>query len=349
MGLFRFTWTLSPKASLRKLGLSIAIRLARTFYTFNQFPLSSRSEVTIMQSLPIEYWIAAGLVLFFTATSGFVAGRIHERTAVRRNLRKARKQVSKCFDLVLGSLDAAQDACSRLENFTSLDLNSGQVQHLEKKRSGLLESVSRLLDSYNRQGKEQAVKSSAKNLSDKVEDINWLRSSEDSRTGLPGYIDFKSNLTSLLELVDQTGTDSGLLFVKMDKFDQLKTRFNQEAANKFLTKISQLICRSIRDEDLVCQFSDDTLAVLIPGHHGAAGKKLAESIRKVVRQHHFRLTPESPEVLVTASFGYTTCQPGDHPDLAESRAETALNRSQKRGRNQLHIFDGEELVHCAVS
>ncbi len=45
------------------------------------------------------------------------------------------------------------------------------------------------------------------------------------------------------------------------------------------------------------------------------GMKIAEKIRETVRNYHFRVDDNGPEVLVTASFGYANCGPGDSADL----------------------------------
>jgi PleD family two-component response regulator len=96
----------------------------------------------------------------------------------------------------------------------------------------------------------------------------------------------------------------------------------------------------------VSRYNRDTLAVLMPAIDALAGGQLAGTIRDRVRSYQFRLDATGPEVLVTASFGYTRLFPGDTTESALNRAGSALEKSCGRGRNQLHVHDGNEVLHC---
>ena len=112
-----------------------------------------------------------------------------------------------------------------------------------------------------------------------------------------------------------------------------------------LRKMAAVVCRGGRDEDLLCRYSNDTLALLMPMVDTTTGRLLAQKIRDSVRSFHFRLEESGPEVFVSASYGFTVCEPADNGDLVVNRAGNAVSRSQRRGRNQLHLHDGETAVH----
>jgi two-component system, cell cycle response regulator len=152
----------------------------------------------------------------------------------------------------------------------------------------------------------------------------------------------------LLKAGAENGGRSGLLLVRVDKLDQLKARFGHGGAGHFLQKMAGVLVRAIREPDLVCRFSEDTFAVLVPCIEADAARRLADAIRNAVRHHTFRLNADGPEVLVTASFGCTCCLPDDAPDLALDRVADALSRSQRRGRNQLHFHDGGNTAHLVT-
>ena len=115
-----------------------------------------------------------------------------------------------------------------------------------------------------------------------------------------------------------------------------------------MRNVIRVVLRAARDADSVCHYNGSTFGVLMPNVDDSTGRKLAEAIRQTVRQYHFRLDESGPEVLVTASFGYTTCLPDDNHDLALNRAGNALAKSERRGRNQLHVHDGNTLANCLV-
>ncbi len=99
----------------------------------------------------------------------------------------------------------------------------------------------------------------------------------------------------------------------------------------------------------MCRLTEDSFGVLFPSVDAEAGRRLAQAVRNSVRFHTFRLHDVGPEVLVTASFGYATCTPEDDAETALVRAGDALARSIRRGRNQLHLADGQSVVHCAAA
>jgi diguanylate cyclase (GGDEF)-like protein len=171
----------------------------------------------------------------------------------------------------------------------------------------------------------------------------------DESSGLPDRAAFEANLDRLVRASKEAETDCGLLLVKLDKFDQLTERHRRAGAEEFLKRLAGVVCRTVRDEELVSRYNRDTLAVLMPAIDSQAGGQLAGTIRDRVRSYQFRLDATGPEVLVTASFGYTRLFPGDTAELALNRAGCALERSCGRGRNQLHVHDGSDVTHCLAA
>jgi diguanylate cyclase (GGDEF)-like protein len=113
--------------------------------------------------------------------------------------------------------------------------------------------------------------------------------------------------------------------------------------------VAAVIARAVREQDLVCRLTEDSFGILFPSVDGDAGQKLAQAVRNSIRFHTFRLHDIGPEVLVTASFGYTACTPKDRAETVLSQAGDALARSSHRGRNQLHLADGASVVHLATA
>ena len=288
-------------------------------------------------AIPVELWVGGGMTLVVTAVAAFAAGAAYARQAVHRTTRKARKQLSKLYPMVVERIEAAQDACGLLEAFPGLRLSSAQMERLDRKRERLLKTVEKIVES------QAAVVSQT--LPEPIV-INWVREPEDSLTGLPDRTAFESNLASLLEGGNQSQIESGLLLIKVDRFDHLQKRYGTTAAKRLFKKLATVVCRVLRDEDLICRYNRETFAVLMPNLDAQLGQQRAAAIRKTVRNHHFRVEQGAPEVLVTASFGFALCPPGDHADLALNRAGDALSKSFKRGRNQLHVHDGSGLRYC---
>ena len=278
---------------------------------------------------------------------GFVAGVCYARMSVRFAYSRAKNRLTDLLELVHQTIDSAQQACDLLSHFPDAVLTTKQTDRLDSKRSRLMETVASVVD------RQKDIASSKKAAAPSTElepfEITWMRDPEAEVTGLPDRLAFEANLESLIYMGCRSETESGLLLVRVDKLDHLRSRFEEAGVQQFLQSMSRIVCLALRDEDLLCQYSEDTFAILMPEVDEAAGRTLAETIRDTVRHHHFRLDASGPEVIVTASFGYTSCKPHEHSHLVLSRVADALQSSSKRGRNQLHVHDGNTPQHCATA
>jgi diguanylate cyclase (GGDEF)-like protein len=305
------------------------------------FPFELRSDAS-----PAFVWAWGIATLIFATGLGFLAGSAYANRSTDRGFRKALKAISSLYALALDSLDKAQHLSSLLETYPGAALTTDQVDRLDSKRGSLTETVGRLI-TKQREGMAKQIEAKLKPKPLPVP-LEWERKSLDPATSLPDRSMFDANLRAMLKAGSQVDLMSGLLFVTIDRREQLKSRFGIRGADEFDKGVAAVIGRSVREQDLVCRLTEDTFGILFPGVDAEPGAKLAQAVRNSIRYHTFRLHDIGPEVLVTASFGYTTCVPTDSPETVLARAGNALSRSARRGRNQLHMADGESVVHYAA-
>lgn len=284
--------------------------------------------------------ICFGAGLLIAVSLGFTAGYFVGKNAPARNLRRAKKHLQNCFEHVKETLDTAQAACTLLEKFPGMMLTKEQSSEISRRRGKLLDLINRLVE--RKVPDEEPIQ--LENQPDKKKKqefpaMQWVLQPEQTHLKLPDASAFEANLEMLLLAGTSTELNSGLLLVQMNQYEQLKERFGIMAPVKFMKTISRLALHKIRDEDVICFWKSDTLAILLPGFSSSEGQIKAETIRDAIRHHHFRLETTSSEVVVTASLAYVTCVPGDSAELILDRGLHALAKSQKQGRNQLIIQD----------
>jgi len=295
-----------------------------------------------------EVWMWMAIVLFGTAVICFFAGVYYAKFSVRWACERAKRQVQSMYNMVVDSIDEAQENCQLLESFSNLKLSENQLEKLETRQSGFLESIARLVSPKKDDAEEEANEEEEKKQQF-VAQLEWTRTPEDPLTGLPNRTAFEINFLSLLESCSQSEVESGLVLVQIDKLEHLRSRFGNEPIKRFVKKISSLLCLSLRDEDLVCRCDEGRFAILIPAIDNESGRELAEKLRQSIRQFRFRVCENGEEVLVTASFGFTLCHGDDNTEVVFNRAYSALSKSQKKGRNQLHCYDGQTMQLCSTS
>ena len=292
-------------------------------------------------------WVAATLLL--GTGLGFLAGIAYANRATDRGLRKAAKTLSSLYALVMDSLENSRRIVALLEGFPKVALTAEQVDGLDAKRGSLLEAVGRIIGTQRDALAKQNGAQIKARLKAKPFKMAWQRGTLDTLTNLADRAAFDANLGLMVEGGTRAEQSSGLLLVRIDRMDQLKSRFGIAGTDAFLKELAAVISQSIREQDLACRLAADSFAVLIPSVDAESGRKLSQAIRNAVRVHNFRMHDGGPEVLVTASFGFATCPPHDTAEAALGRSGDALAQSMRRGRNQLHVYDGEAVVHCAAS
>lgn len=284
--------------------------------------------------------ICFGAGLLIAVSLGFATGYFVGKSAPARNLRRAKKHIQNCFEHVKEALDTAQTACALLEKFPGMILTKEQSNEISKKRGNLLDLINRLVE--RKVSDQEPILLEKKPEKKKIQEfpaMQWAFQPEQTHLKLPDASAFEANLEMMLLAGTSTELNSGLLLVQMNQYEQLKERFGIMAPVKFMKTISRLILHKVRDEDVICVWKSDTLAILLPGFSSSDGQTNAELIRDAIRHHHFRLETTSSEVVVTASLAYLTCVPGDSAELILDRGLHALAKSQKQGRNQLIIQD----------
>lgn len=288
---------------------------------------------------------AAGLLVVLTGFVAFAAGAYYARQSTSRSARRAQKSIERLYSYVSESLDGAQQACRMLETFPKLQLSLERLQRLEQRQSDLMQTIGRIADS---QLQPQPVEEPPQEAMH-VPPVEWILAPEDSVTKLPGRQAFDENFERLQQAGSEPDLQHSLLLVKIDKHDHLKARFGIAGVQSFSRLMAGVVCRAMRENDVACQIGTDTLAVLIPGGNRTTGGAVADAIRRAIRRHNFRTGENGPEVLVTASFGLVVFNATDPAENVLNRARTAVSKSEKRGRNQLHIDNGSKLELCPTS
>ena len=289
--------------------------------------------------LPIALWVALTSILLTTALLGFQAGcmctRRKEQDEEAVLTPKERLLHNQRFEQTIGRLQEAQRACEELSDCPADSFDSVQAEQLETERRRLIDLLAQALAKVFEKDPQtrRFVLRVRKGLP------LWKETPTDIGTGLPNRIAFAENLEAAFASKDFAGSQHGLLLIQIDKFDHLVERFGQQTANRFLRTLCQLARHQLRPQDLLAQTAGDRLAVVLPNANREETAKLADLIRRSVRNHRFSLAATGAEVLVTASFGLSLFSTSEPLELATSAAEHALEQARRQGRNQLEIHE----------
>lgn len=161
----------------------------------------------------------------------------------------------------------------------------------------------------------------------------YLRSArEDYLTGLDNRRQVMENLSNEINRCTRYRKNFSLIMVDIDHFKQTNDMFGHLAGDALLMKIADMIRKETRSSDLPGRWGGEEFIIICPetGVEGAAS--LANKIRERLQRSDFDRIGRK-----TASFGVAGFEPGDDIESIVHRADEALYKAKRAGRNRVEL------------
>lgn len=125
-----------------------------------------------------------------------------------------------------------------------------------------------------------------------------------------------------------------IIMVDIDHFKNFNDTYGHAAGNTVLAGVAREIAKLSRKMDMACRYGGEEFVVILPLCESDGALIFAERVRTAVEKARFEL--ESGEILgVTVSVGASTFVDGDTQQSLFERADQALYRAKRAGRNQV--------------
>jgi two-component system cell cycle response regulator len=132
-----------------------------------------------------------------------------------------------------------------------------------------------------------------------------------------------------------------LIMIEIDDFKQCNDSLGHLAGDRILQEISQLIKSNFREVDCAARFGGEEFAIVLPYCDGLGAAKSAESFRQVIHSHSFLQETAGASKHLTISLGVAEfVGAGTTVEELIQRADEALYRAKKEGKNRVCIHDG---------
>jgi diguanylate cyclase (GGDEF)-like protein len=184
---------------------------------------------------------------------------------------------------------------------------------------------------------EQAIDSQARYVEqlEHAQQALEHESSTDVLTGVGNRRAFDERLDTELAKSAQQGDMVALAILDVDFFKRYNDTFGHPAGDAVLKQLAGLMKESCRNYDFPARVGGEEFAIILPGITRESALVIAERLRRSVQRAVW------PNRQVTISVGVALAQPDDGaPDLAE-RADIALYRSKRDGRNRVTMATEE--------
>ncbi len=154
----------------------------------------------------------------------------------------------------------------------------------------------------------------------------------DPLTQLPNRLAYEERLETEISRHQRTGSPLSLIIWDIDFFKEINDTFGHKAGDKTLQIIAKLLQENCRKMDFVSRFGGEEFIMLLADTGVEAAQVIAEKLRKTIESAGFNSSGN--KIKITVSGGITEFGAGETGETVFKRADAALYRAKKNGRNQ---------------
>jgi len=159
---------------------------------------------------------------------------------------------------------------------------------------------------------------------------------KDFLTGLLNRRAFHERAAELIEEAREGSTTFSLLMVDIDHFKAFNDRFGHLVGDEVLRFAAKKITDLIKGQDVAARFGGEEFTVLLPRTALEGAAAVAENIRAGFAEARLRKSSTGESLgTVTVSVGVAQHRPGEGLEQLVERADAALYRAKRNGRNRV--------------
>jgi two-component system, cell cycle response regulator len=157
----------------------------------------------------------------------------------------------------------------------------------------------------------------------------------DALTGLHNRRYMERHIAGLVEHSVAGGKPLAVLMLDVDHFKAINDTYGHDAGDEVLREFALRIRKSIRGLDLACRYGGEEFIVVMPETDLSAAALVAERLRRTIASEPFALQRGERATNVTISVGIAALGSGDDAPKVLKRADEALYRAKRAGRNRV--------------
>ncbi|MGD9660162.1 MAG: diguanylate cyclase [Porticoccaceae bacterium] len=155
----------------------------------------------------------------------------------------------------------------------------------------------------------------------------------DKLTGALNRQAFENLFDHVAKTVKRHRHPLALLAIDLDDFKAVNDNFGHQAGDQVLQNLSAAIRGITRECDTLCRWGGEEFMLLLEHCSLDEAKQRAEHIRQLIEQRATAFGRE--DILVTISIGVTEYRAGETLDVFVNRADGALYKAKREGRNRV--------------
>jgi len=230
------------------------------------------------------------------------------------------------LEVVLAELRQTEDV-SEIEN-----LRWTLIREVEKLMKGHNELADKL---DNTQHYLQLFASDSRELTDELTRVRLL-SLTDELTSLPNRRAFMRRLEDEVARVQRYGFPLSFVLMDLDHFKAVNDEYGHAAGDEVLRVYSKNILSIFRHHDMVARYGGEEFAVLLPNTDSDGAVRALNKVRRRANETRWQTNGTMSNV-PTFSAGVSLYKPGESASAFIERADKALYRAKRLGRNRIEL------------
>lgn len=162
-------------------------------------------------------------------------------------------------------------------------------------------------------------------------------SNRDTLTGIFNRKKFNEELPARIQLAEINQTPLSLIIIDIDFFKNVNDTYGHQAGDDVLKECVQTISDNIRKTDFFARYGGEEFILIEPETSLKDATRLAEKLRKTVEETSFSHVDR-----LTCSFGVASLDRMESGESLINRADVALYRAKKNGRNRVEVERGDD-------
>ena len=160
--------------------------------------------------------------------------------------------------------------------------------------------------------------------------------SKDSLTGLFNRRVFDELLA--VEVRRKELMPISLLLIDLDDFKKVNDTFGHPAGDEVLATVGRILKEGCRGSDLVARYGGEEFAIMLPATSASLAFEIAQRLRTRLSGTVFHFNGQHQKLTASIGIAYTTGGKTDSIAHLVSRADQALYRAKKNGKNTTYIY-----------
>ncbi|MFO3706048.1 diguanylate cyclase domain-containing protein [Xanthomonas codiaei] len=164
-----------------------------------------------------------------------------------------------------------------------------------------------------------------------------LKATHDELTGLLNRAGILAALRDMLERADATAQPLAVVLIDLDHFKLVNDQHGHLAGDAVLAGVGRRMDTLVRGDDRIGRYGGEELLAVLPGLTQQATHRLDALHRGICGDYPI----DGGWLHVTCSIGVAWLQPGETLEQLLARADAALYRAKRSGRNRIDYDNGQ--------